>query len=322
MTRFKHPVSQAAIAVLALVVVVSGCSPRRTGEVLARVGDEVITTDDFKQEVQWRLNHHHPLPERSALLEEMIARQSALQRAKTLGLATNADVRRSFEDMLVGELKDRELTPKVETATVSAQEIQAAYEQDIAKYTKAAKTRLALIYMKVDRRMNSEQKAAVEMRMAEAEKAAHSLTSFAHGFGAVAMNFSDDQVGRYTGGDAGWMDENSPAFRWPKEVIQAGIGLQQIGQISPVIHTSKGLYLVMKTDFRDKSVVPLAEVSASIQRRLLVEKKQQIEEGFAKELRASVPVQTDPVKLALLDYPTTTVAQVEQKLPPALPRSR
>ena len=113
MSCFKHPVSQAVIALLALMVVVNGCSPKRSGEVLARVGDEVITTDDFKTEVQWRLGHHHPLPDRSALLEEMIARQLALQKAKALGLETNSDVRRSFEDMLVGELKDRELAPRV-----------------------------------------------------------------------------------------------------------------------------------------------------------------------------------------------------------------
>lgn len=322
MSCFKHTASRSAIAMLALVMALSGCAPQRTGEVLARVGDKVITTDDFKNEVQWRLDHHHPLPEKSALLEEMVARELALQKAKALGLEKDSDVRRSYEDMLVGELKDRQLVPKVESAKVSAQEIQTAYEHDIAKYTKPAKTRLALIYMKVNRTMNAEQKATVEARMAEAEKAARALTDSNHGFGTVAMDYSEDQVGRYTGGDAGWMDEGSPVFRWPKEVVQAGFELQQIGQISPIIHTSKGLYLVMKTDFRDKSVIPLAKESASIQRRLLVEKKQQIEEAFAKDLRVTTPVQTDLVTLSQVEYPTTTVAQVEEKLPPALPRSQ
>lgn len=322
MIRFKHAVSQTVIAILALMVIVNGCSPKRSAEVLARVGDEVITTDDFKNEVQWRLNHHHPLPDRSALLEEMISRQLALQRAKALGLETNSDVRRSFDDMLIGELKDRELAPKVETAAVSAEEIQRAYEHEIARYSKPSKTRLALIYMKIDRKMNPEQKGSVEKRMVEADKAARSLTNFARGFGSVAMDFSEDQVGRYTGGDVGWVDEGSTFLRWPKEVIQAGIGLQQIGQISPIVHASNGLYLVMKTDFRERSIVPLAQERASIQRHLLVEKKKQIEEGFARQLRTTVPVQIDPVKLSLFDYPTTTVAQVDDKMPPALPRSQ
>ena len=307
---------------LALIVALSGCSPKRSGQVLARVGDNVITTDDFKAEVQWRLNHHRPLPERSALLEEMVALELALQKAKALGLEKNADVRRSYEDMLVGELKDQELAPTVESATVSAEEIQAAYERDMAKYTKPARTRLAIIFMKVGRKMNADQKAAVETKMAEAEKAAHALTNFAHGFGAVAMNYSEDQVGRYAGGDAGWVDEGAPVFRWPREVVQAGLELQQIGQISSMVHTSNGLYLVMKTDFRDKSVTPLANVRTSIQRHLLAEKKQQIKEAFAKNLRTTTAVQTDAVTLSQIEYPTTTVAQVEEKLPPALPRSQ
>ncbi|MGZ4974212.1 MAG: peptidylprolyl isomerase, partial [Limisphaerales bacterium] len=172
------------------------------------------------------------------------------------------------------------------------------------------------------RKMNAEQKAAVEVRMAGAEKAAKALADFAHGFGAVAMDFSEDQASRYRGGDVGWFEEADPLFRWPKEVVQAGMGLQQIGQISPVIRAGNGLFLVMKTDFRDKTVTPLAHVSASIQRRLLAEKKKQIEESFAKQLRLTTPVQTDVIALSQIEYPTTTVAQVEEKLPPALPRSQ
>jgi parvulin-like peptidyl-prolyl isomerase len=308
--------------VIAFVAAVSGCSPTRSGDVLARVGDNVITTDDFKNEVQWRLSHHRPLPDKTALLEEMVGRELALQKAKALGLQTNSDVQRNYNDILIGELKDQDLVPKVESVEVSAQEIQTAYDRDISKYTKPAKIRLALIYLKMDRKMTAEQKTAVEARMTEADKAAHGLPDLAHGFGAVAMNFSEDRSSRYRGGDVGWYDESEPQFRWPKEVVQAGIELKQSGQISPVIRTSNGLFLVMKTDSREKSLTPVANVSASIQRRLLAEKKQQVEEAFTKDLRAATRVQTDAIALSQIDYPTTTVAQVEEKLPPALPRSK
>jgi len=307
---------------LAFAAALSGCSPKRSGDVLARVGDSVITTDDFKKEVQWRLIHHRPIPEKAALLEEMIAGELALQKAKTLGLQTNSNVQRSYNEMLIGELKDQELVPKVESVKISAQEVQAAYDHDIAKYTRPSKTRLSIIFMKVDRKMTAEQKAAVEARMSDADKAAHALPDVAHGFGAVAMNFSEDQSSRYRGGDIGWYDESEAQFRWPKEVVQAGIGLTQTGQISPVIRAGNGLFLVMKTDLRNKSLTPLANVSSSIQRRLVAEKKQQVEVAFAKDLRASTRVQTDPIALSLFDYPTTTVAQVEEKFPPALPRSK
>jgi peptidyl-prolyl cis-trans isomerase C len=313
---------QSALIVLALVVALSGCSPKRAGQVLARVGDEVITTDDFKKEVQWRLDHNRPLPDKAALLDEMVAREISLQKAKALGLETNFDIQHNYREMLVGGLKDHELTPKVEAVKVSAEEIKAAYDRDIAQYTKPAKTRLALVYMKLDRKANAEQKEAVEARMVEAEKATKSLTDFAHGFGAVAMNFSEDQASRYRGGDVGWFDASEPLFRWPKEVVQAGMSLQQNGRVTPIVRTSTGLYLVMKTDYRDAAVTPLANVSASIQRRLLEEKKEQVAQTFTKDLRAAARVQTDAITLSQIDYPTTTVAQVEEKLPPALPRSQ
>jgi peptidyl-prolyl cis-trans isomerase C len=307
---------------MALAATFNGCSPKQTSDVLARVGDRVITTDDFKNEVQWRLGHHHPLPERTVLLDEMVARELALQKAKALGLQNDADVQRGYDDMLVGELKDHELLPQVESAKVSSEEIQAAYQRDIAKYTKPAKTRLAMIYMKFDRVMNAEQKAAVAAKMAEAAKAASALTDLSRGFGAVAMNFSEDQASRYRGGDVGWFDATAPVFRFPKEVVRAGLELKQIGQITPVIDSANGLYLLMKTDSREQAVTPLATVRASIQRRLLAAKKQQIEDSFAKNLRASTPVQTDATLLSRVEYPTTTVAQVDEKMPPAMPRSQ
>jgi peptidyl-prolyl cis-trans isomerase C len=319
--RFKQTVSLAAVVLLAMVVL-NGCSPKRAGEVLARVGDTVITTEDFKQEVQWRVAHNAALPEKGALLDEMVSRELALQKAKALGLEKSFDVQRTYQEMLVGELKDRELMPKVEAATVSSQEIQEAYTRDIAKYTNPAKSRLALIYIKINSKMTAEQKATAEARMTEAANRAKGLTDASHGFGSVAMDFSEDQASRYRGGDVGWVDEGEPVYRWPKEVVAAGLGLEVVGEISPTIRTSNGLYLVMKTDVRDKAVMPLAKVSASIQRRLIVEKKQQIEQSFATNLRAATPVHTDPVALLQVDYPTTKVAQVEEKLPPALPRSQ
>ena len=186
MVRIKHSVVwQSAVVAIALAVAFNGCSPKPSGQVLARVGDRVITTDDFKKEVQWRLSHHHPLPEKTALLDEMVARELALQKAKALGLQNDADVQRSYDDMLVGELKDRQLVPQVESAKISADEIKAAYQRDIAKYTKPAKTRLAMIYMKLDRVMNADEKAAIGAKMADAANSASQLKDFSRGFGAV-----------------------------------------------------------------------------------------------------------------------------------------
>src|SRR5205814_2494414 len=130
------------------------------------VGSKVITIDDFKKEVKWCRDHHRPLPEKSALLEEMISHELALQKATALGLQKISDVQRNYEEMLIGELKDRELVPQVDAAKVSQQEIEAAYTRDIAKYTQPAKARLAIVYMKMDRKASPQQKAEIQTKMA------------------------------------------------------------------------------------------------------------------------------------------------------------
>lgn len=321
---------------LAVVGLLASCSKKPAANVIAQVGTRQITVDDFNQEIRWRQQRAQVLPEKQALLDEMITRELRVQKAKALGLDKDADTRRRYEGFLIGKLEEQELRPQLDAAKVPAQDIQDAFQKDIARYTRPAKVRLALVVVKTDPKMSADKLAEQEARITEARKLALALPPGTQGFGTVAANFSEDQSSRYKGGDVGWFDAplpssassssspsgstiTQPYYRWPVEVVSAGLALPNKGDISEVIKTDKGFFIVARLDSRPASVTPFEQAQPAIQHRLLAEKRQQLQLSFDQQIRTSAPIQTFTQALAKVQYPAATLARAEETAPPLLP---
>lgn len=310
-----------AAACAALVGVLVGCSQKASDSgLLCKVGNHEIRVEDFKRELEARLKSQRPPTDKQALLDEMIAREVQLQRAKAAGLENDPEVQRNYANLLIARLRERELAPRLESNSVSAAEVQAEYQKNLGRYSRAAKARLAIIHIKTDAKMSQEKKAEVRARIEEARQLAQALPSAARGFDRVALDYSEDQTTRYKGGDAGWFDEGQPAYRFPKEVVTAGFALAKNGEVSDVITTPGGLYLVTRTDTRAGSATPLEQVEINLRRRLQAEHRQETEREFLQKIRRLTPVEIFQETLAGLEFSTTTVAKAREVLPPDLPQ--
>lgn len=300
----------------------SGCGKKAGPNVLARVGDQVITVDDFKAEMQRRKAADRRLPDRQTLLEEMILRAALVERARTEGLENAPDVRRAREDVLIAKLKESDLQPKFDGVKVTPEEISATYQAEIARFTKPAKTHLAIVFIAADSKMQTNRLAEMAARAETARQLALALPATENAFGKVAADFSDDQISRYRGGDAGWFTGDALlAERWPNQVINAGLALTNNGDLTDVLKTDEGFYLVKRMDARPAVITPLASVQAGIERRLLAAKRERAEEDFKSSLLTAARVQTNSWLLGTLEYPTQTLAQTPGSAPPALPQS-
>jgi len=305
-------------ALLLIAALLPACSKKSIGpNVLARVGAREITVQDFERELQWYEKSRRPVPEKEALLEQMISRELRLQKAKASGLENDPDVRRRYEAILAGKVDDLELKPQLEQLRVSPEEIKTAYQKEITHYSRPTKVRLALICVKTERKATPEKIAEAETRIAEARKAAMALPAGTKGLGSAAAEYSEDQASRYRGGDVGWFDQGQREYRWPADVVAAGLALQKNGDISDVIKAAGGLYIVTKTDSRDPGVTPLEQVQNLIQRRLLAEKRQQAEGDFNQKIHAFAPVEIFSQSLAKVQYPNAA-PKAEEPKPPGL----
>lgn len=315
------------VAVLVLASLVGfGCKKAGTSSVLASVGPRQISIDDFRKEVERRQALRQPLPEREALLEEMINHEALLQRARQAGLEQDPTVQREIQVLLISRLRERDQASRLAAVKVTPEDVRAAYEQDLARYTQPAKVRLALLFLKKDRLMSEAKTKELRARMAEAREQAIAQPApggrgpAAQGFGALALRYSDDPASRYRGGDIGWMEPGQLNPRWPRNVLEAGLALEP-GKVSEVIEIADGLYLVMKTDARPSRITPFAEVKTALQQSLLARKRRELETSFRQDAAQQIGVQIHREVLASVTMPVAveTLAQGRETNPPALP---
>ena len=294
--------------------------------VLAKAGDEVITVDDFQKEVERRTARNLPVPDKAILIEEMLVRLAAVSRARQAKLDTDADTRREMENVLIAKLRAQELEARLDTVTVTDDELRAAYEASAASHSRPAKVRLAMLHLQGDAKMSDAKRAELHARMEEGlKKAAENPApggrgAAAGGFGHIAVEYSDDQISRYRGGDLGWLDEGNYSYRWPKAVLEAGYALPQ-GSVSSIIETDTGLYAVMKTDRRDGSTTSLEEAKSSLRRELLAKKRSSIEAAFLAENRqlTGAEILTDVLATVTLPGSPARPAPAAESTPPVLP---
>ena len=307
------------VTILLLLFLATSCSQAPHKPVLATVGERQITVEDLTREVERRRAARRPVPDKESLLQEMVSLEALRQRAEAAGLLKDPQVQHELTTLLVSRLRERDLAPKQDAVSVSTEEIRTEYEREPARYTRPAKTRLAVLALSADAKMSPAARAELRTRMADARRKA--LASPAQsGFGTLAVDYSDDQASRYRGGDIGWLDAGSFSSRWPREVLESGFALDHHA-VSEVIETPAGFYLVMKTDSRPGSTVPLAEVAEALRKSLSASKRRALEADFREEtVRASGAV-VDARALAAVEIrlPALAAGTPRDMQPPALP---
>lgn len=306
----------------------TGCHHKDSGpDVLARIGDTVITAAELEQELAYRRENARPMVDPEDLLDEMILHRQALLRARRIGLDQDPDVRRELDNLLVARLRDRELDRQITSIEIPEEELEAEYQRRLNTYTKPAKSRLAILFLETPGHMSEGRHQELQKRMAEARTRALEQPKptgrgpAAQGFGALAIEYSDHQASRYRGGDIGWLDHGSVEYPWPREVLETGYALEP-GQISPWIETDRGCYLVTRTDFREATTLPFEQAKPGLRNGLMAAKRKAAQEAFRDATAEMFPAEINTNALAALaSSPDTsaTFTQNRESTPPATP---
>jgi peptidyl-prolyl cis-trans isomerase C len=311
---------------LVLIALLAGCSRQEPAapQYLAKVGSRLITAQDLIQEVERRRAAKRPVPNKEELLREMITSEALLQRATKAGLQNEPQLQREIANLIIGRLRERELTPQVEKVSVTAEELQTAYQENIARYTQPAKARLAILFLEASSNTSAAKRGELRDRLLEArrrldnEKASGGRGPAAGGFGSLAVEYSDETTSRYRGGDIGWLDMGRFSYRWPRQVLEAGYALEK-GAVSDVMDAQNGLYLIMKTDSRDGVVTPFDQVEPSLRQNLILQKRRALEDAFRQETVQSANADINSAALNALHLLPVTPPDQSEPPPPALP---
>lgn len=290
---------------LGLLLLFVGCAKQDqpAPNALARVGDNVVTEAGFRS--WWE--EHQPAADtaeaRQLVLNQLIERSALAQTAREAGLDKDPDVIEQMENLLIGRLKETRLQPELKSLAISEKELQETYDQDAAsKYSIPERTRVAVLWF--DTRGQAPLVARYTPRLEQARQAAAALP-VNRGFGPLAVQNTEHRASRYQGGDVGWLEDSPANNPWKKQVLEIVSQLKQPGELSQVIITDCGLFLVRLIERQPAHVRSFASVREGIEQRLLSARRQQMEDQFKEQILDRMKVRQFPEHLeALQNLPT------------------
>lgn len=278
-----------------LAGVLAGCGkpapPSNTAGAIATVDGKPITAADLASELARSNGSQLPGPE--AALEDLVQRERLVARARRLGLENDPVVQRSVQSALIARLKQIELEPRLDAVVVSDSDL-----SPVRQAHRVSQVRLAILRQELSPKASVAKVRAAEERLAEAREKALRLPALTVGFGALALDYSDDEGSRMRGGDLGWLKNDPAHYNLDSAVLAAGFALPQPGDITPIIRGQDGLYLVRVIDRRSTGPAAQVENLELLRHRALREKRQAVEQAFAEEIRRLIPVSVDTGALA------------------------
>lgn len=294
-----------------LLVLVGGCEPESKPDIVARVGSREIRAQDVEAEMERRQRAQRPVLSKQDLLEEMIEREALIARAVQAGLDKDGDLRRSYENLLIGKLKQQELEPRLQKIDASPIEVDEAKSKLSSQ--PVSESHLAILQLRTHPRMSEPKIAQLMARLGQARELALKLPPEIRTFGELSVDFSEDQATRYNGGDAGWFQHQAEKYQLPSSVLNAGYALKQPGEISDLVRTTNGVYLVRLVERRLSDPRNMGATDELARHRLLLQKRKQTEAAFVAEAKSSLSITRFPQNLDAIpskeptDMPAKTV---------------
>ncbi|MFC3195557.1 peptidylprolyl isomerase [Marinicella sediminis] len=294
-----------------------------TADVLAVVGDSVITRDDFIRQMSHRGGNrpgqYHELKQKKFLLDFMINQQVMFDDAVAKGFHEDESVQKIYRKATVDKYLEEELNKKLQALVVTDREIKQHFNNNKTVYEKPARKRAAIIAKIIPADVTAEEKQQIKDELEAIRNQVNELDGKTKHFGELALTHSDDRSSRYQGGVIGWFVENPKrSYKWDRTVIEALFSLPEPGDVSPVLETDEGLFLVRLVAAEQVEEKTLTQVSSGIRQQLLKTKQDAMKKQFITQLIEGADININQQMLADID-PLNPAEKADDIKPPALP---
>lgn len=297
-----------AVAVMALVVAVSGCrKPEQPPpEWVVQVGTQQVTTASFQREWQRRQALQERPVQPADMVGAVVSDWQAYLAAGPLGIMDDPEVQQSIRRVVASRAREV-LTKRIGKpeweAPVAPQEIEAIYRGQTSRWEKASAWNLAWLVASVSPKAQPDRRAVVRDRMEEYRRQVLASADPKATFAVLCSQHSDDAPTRYLGGEMGWLTRTQLAGRLSPECLDQLSMLSASNRISTVIESSNRMILLFQLGFRPVQMRPLDEVAAQIRGEIERGRDASRKRALELELNRLVPVKTNLTTLAGLTPP-------------------
>jgi parvulin-like peptidyl-prolyl isomerase len=276
--------------------------PASASQTLAVVDGKPITLSAFQAELTRRgaeAAFANP-QQRRALLDEMIRVEVLASNAQKAGYGDDPEVKREIDQLLAEKYQRANIDEPLADLQVTDGDIEDYYRSHIGSFTTPEAAHAAVIAIAVPGNATDDEKQALQERAQHVRELALAKPG-APSFAELAAQYSDDADTRSQGGDIGWVGEGQENPRWEQPVMKAVFDLDNPGQVSPVIATASGLYIVKLLEDQPASVRPLSEVRTRIRQLCIREERQHRAAKLYAAALANVQVSVNEAGVAAME---------------------
>lgn len=259
-----------------------GLSEDQANEVLAKVGDRVITVGELADRLASQspyLQARFESPERrKELLDNLVRYELLVYEAKRRGYDDDPEVVRARRNIMIQELIKQEVDQPLEANPVTDEEVQASYDVNPTEFDRPAQVRASHIFI-TDRKKAE----AILKKVAKGDKG---------GFARLARESSEDDATAANGGDLGFFTEDAEE---PAAALrQAAFGLEHVGDVTPeLVAEGGGYHIVMLTAKRAELKRTYAQAKRAIRHKMTRERKEAAMAALTERLKKQIQVEVD-----------------------------
>lgn len=260
-------------------------------DVIAKVGSIKIYKDELLQELKYRGINSIDDSGKEIVLNQLIDRKLFLNKAYELSLEDDPKIIRNFENMLIGSVKKRYIHNEIENIKITDEDIKEYYEKNKDEFFIPQKREFAILFFKKHKKERAYRKEQISksfnfiIDLYNSDK----LPSSKDGFGKYSIKYSEHQASRYRGGIIGWFRKAQMNI-WEERVLKRGFELKELGEMSDIIETDRGYYLIRLTNLVESKYKELKSTKRLIRHKLILEKQTYIKSTFENSLKNSFDI--------------------------------
>jgi len=284
--QFKNFIAIFFVAVMiALIPLVSFAKDKKEDKLLAVVGNKKIMQSDLSAKIEMmpqQFKAQYASDEgRKNLLDQFVKYTLLAQEARSLGIDKKEEVVKKVDEIvnniIVQELTRQEVTDKV---NLTDKELEKYYNSNIEKFTVQEKINAAFIFIE-SKEGSAEKKKKAEMvlgRLKKGEKIED-----------LAEQFSDDRRTKKRGGATGYFEKGRRVNTYG-QVFEDKLFSLKKGELSDVIKSKGGFYIIKLVDKRAEKKQTMDEVKPRIERTLMQTMQKELYDEYLESLKKKYPV--------------------------------
>ena len=285
--------SLAILLALAAAACHKGSSEAKSGPVVAKVGEEVITADELKHRLDetspFLRARYNTLDRKKEFLENLVRNELLAQEAERQGFDKSPAVKEQMKRAMIQELIKHQLDEKLTGADIAEADLKKFYDGHLDDFVKPERARVFHIVLAgkdAKEKAEARKKAVALLKDIDAREKKGEVNAFQN----AAIKESKDQLSAPMGGDLRFLSRDELAKAYSAELANAAFELKNPGDKGGPVETPAGVELVklqVKTVALNRG---FDESKESIRSRMARERRSRDYDEWMKKLRETTKV--------------------------------